>query len=128
MMEVRKGMTTMEKCLAFNLDGNKFGTFSEIGAAQEVARNFFLAGGASRTIAKSLSAYDKGISDAIYGQETGKRYVTRQRLEKMLTQEYDELLRNRPTPQGGNLRFFAFADTVAAKSYGSDNECYGWIG
>ena len=77
------------KSLRINLNDNIYGTFSEIGAGQETARNFFRAGGASGTIAKAMSAYDKDFSDAIYGIEKDKRYVTQTRLKTMLTHEID---------------------------------------
>ena len=77
-------LSTKDKALRINLNENIYGTFSEIGAGQEVARHFFRAGGASGTIAKTMSAYDKGFSDAIYGIENDLRYVTESRLTKML--------------------------------------------
>ncbi len=70
------------KALRINLNENIYGTFAEIGAGQETVRNFFRAGGASGTIAKAMSAYDKDFSDAIYGVEDDKRYVTEARLKK----------------------------------------------
>src|SRR6056297_3981686 len=75
------------KALRINLNENIYGTFSEIGAGQETVRQFFRAGGASGTIAKTMSAYDKDFSDAIYGIENDKRYVTEARLRKMLNHE-----------------------------------------
>jgi hypothetical protein len=72
------------KALRINLNENIYGTFAEIGAGQEVARHFFRCGGASGTIAKTMSAYDKDFSDAIYGREDDGRYVTESRLNKML--------------------------------------------
>ena len=77
-------LTTIQKAFAFNLDHNKYGTIAEIGAGQEVSRAFFRAGGASGTIAKTISAYDMLFSDAIYGEEKNKRYVTENRVKKML--------------------------------------------
>ena len=79
--------STKRKSLRINLNANIYGTFAEIGAGQETVRNFFRAGGASGTIAKAMSAYDKDFSDAIYGIEDDKRYVTESRLKKMLTHE-----------------------------------------
>src|SRR5439155_21085673 len=77
---------THQKALQINLDPTKYGTFAEIGAGQEVARWFFRVGGAAGTIAKSMSAYDMTVSDAIYGP--CERYVTRHRLQNMLDHEY----------------------------------------
>ncbi len=115
-----------DKALAVNLDPRRYGTFAEIGAGQEVVRWFFRAGGAAGTIAKSISAYDMTVSDAIYGP--CDRYVCRERLEKMLEYEYDlncERLRER---RGDQTAFFAFADTVVARSFRGNHECHGWMG
>ncbi len=81
--------TTKSKALRINLNSDIYGTFAEIGAGQETARNFFRAGGASGTIAKAMSAYDKDFSDAIYGIEADNRYVTETRLKKCLGHEID---------------------------------------
>jgi hypothetical protein len=115
-----------DKALAINLDPRRYGTFAEIGAGQEVVRWFFRAGGAAGTIAKSISAYDMTVSDAIYG--SCDRYVCRERLEKMLEYEYAlncERLRER---RGNQTAFFAFADTVVARSFRGNHECHGWMG
>ena len=77
---------THQKALRINLDPAKYGVFAEIGAGQEVARWFFRVGGASGTIAKSISAYDMIVSDAIYGHS--ERYVSRGGLQTMLEYEY----------------------------------------
>jgi len=82
-----KILSTKDKALRINLNENIYGTFAEIGAGQEVVRHFFRAGGASGTVAKTMSAYDKGFSDAIYGIENDERYVTKSRLNKMLKHE-----------------------------------------
>src|SRR3984885_8167363 len=79
-----------QKAFQINLDATKYGAFAEIGAGQEVARWFFRVGGASGTVAKTISAYDMAVSDAIYG--TSERYVSRQRLQAMLDYEYGLLL------------------------------------
>src|ERR1051325_8730775 len=103
--------TTRQKALALNLDGRSYGTFAEIGAGQEVARAFFAAGGAAGTVAKSISAYDMAVSDAMYGRT--QRYVSRQRLEAMLELELSQLGRDLGDARGDNKCFFAFANTVA---------------
>jgi len=54
-----------EKALKLNLDGSIYGTFAEIGAGQEVANWFFRASASAGTVAKSISAYDMTISDAV---------------------------------------------------------------
>src|SRR5580704_14066712 len=117
---------THQKALQINLDPSKYGTFAEIGAGQEVARWFFRVGGASGTIAKSISAYDMIISDAIYGH--ADRYVSRQRLETMLDHEYTLLLERLREKRGATTRFFAFADTVVARSYSRQDDAHGWLG
>jgi hypothetical protein len=117
---------THGKALALNLDGSHYGTLAEIGAGQEVARWFLSVGAASGTVAKTISAYDKIVSDEIYG--TGTRYVSKERLLAMLDWEYRSLLERLMTTRGGSKRFFAFADTVAARNYQGTNEQHGWMG
>ena len=77
---------TAQRAFAINLDDSIYGNFAEIGAGQEVARWFFAVGGAAGTVAKSISAYDMTVSDAIYGKTP--RYVSRERIEQMLDHEY----------------------------------------
>ncbi len=117
-----------QKALAINLDPQIYGTFAEIGAGQEVARNFFRAGGAAGTIAKSISAYDMTMSDAIYGREQSGRYVCENRLHKMLDTEYDILISRLKEIRNPNTTFFSFADTVSAKSYRGTGDNHGWMG
>src|SRR5438552_17954450 len=117
---------THQKALRINLDPSKYGTCVEIGAGQEVARWFFRVGGASGTIAKTMSAYDMTISDAIYGP--CERYVSRQRLQAMLDRECALLLERLNEKRGATTRFFVFADTVAARSYSRKDEAHGWLG
>src|SRR6266540_1259585 len=117
---------TDEKALHINLDSTKYGTFSEIGAGQEVARRFFRVGAAASTIAKTMSAYDMTFSDAIYGPTD--RYVSRVRLHTMLDHEYDLLMERLDTKLGAEKAFFVFADTVAARSFKRHSESHGWLG
>jgi hypothetical protein len=119
-------LTTTQKARTINFDVPKYGTFAEIGAGQEVAREFFQAGGASGTIAKSISAYDMVFSDAIYGK--APRYVSRERLTLMLDHEYDLLLARLATIRGEQTNFFVFADTVSTRNYQGTNEAHGWLG
>ena len=119
-------LTTTQKARTINFDGPKYGTFAEIGAGQEVAREFFQAGGASGTIAKSISAYDMVFSDAIYGK--APRYVSRERLTLMLDHEYDLLVARLATIRGEQTNFFVFADTVSTRNYQGTNEAHGWLG
>ncbi|HWA11093.1 MAG TPA: TonB-dependent receptor [Opitutaceae bacterium] len=126
MSEQKDLLTTNRKALTINLDDPKYGTFAEIGAGQEVARVFFQAGGASGTIAKSISAYDMAFSDAIYGK--APRYVSRERLALMLEHEYGLLIERLAATRGDRTTFFVFADTVAAKSFKGNNEAHGWMG
>ena len=116
----------MEKALRVNLDPRHYGTFAEIGAGQEVVRWFFQAGGAAGTIAKSISAYDMKISDAIYG--SCKRYVCCERLESMLEHEQRLNQERLESNRGHDSTFFAFADTVSARNFHGTNECHGWMG
>jgi hypothetical protein len=118
--------STHQKALQVNLDPGKYGTFAEIGAGQEVARWFFRVGGAAGTIAKTMSAYDMIISDAIYGH--AERYVSRQRLETMLDHEYSLLMERLSETRGATTRFFVFADTVVARSYSRHDDAHGWLG
>jgi hypothetical protein len=122
-----KSIGTKQKALKINLDRSIYGSFAEIGAGQDVAANFFKAGGASGTIAKTISAYDMAFSDAIYGEEESGKYVCEPRLMKMLNREY-KLLNVRLTESAAEKRFFAFADTVSALNYQKTNESHGWIG
>ncbi len=119
-------LTTRRKAFLVNLDERRYGTFAEIGAGQEVVRWFFQAGGAAGTIAKSISAYDMQVSDAIYG--TCDRYVCRERLEDMLDYEMKLNLERLNEARGHQTAFFAFADTVRAASYRGGGECHGWMG
>jgi len=125
-MDPEMEIGTDEKALRINLDPNKYGTFAEIGAGQEVARRFFRVGGAAGTIAKTMSAYDMTFSDAIYG--TADRYVSRVRLQTMLDHEYDLLIERLDRESGAEKTFFVFADTVAARSFKERNESHGWLG
>jgi hypothetical protein len=122
----RTPLSTHQKALSINLDKTRYGTFAEIGAGQEVARWFFKVGGAAGTISKSISAYDMTVSDAIYGK--GKRYVSRERLERMLDYEHRLNVERLGQSRGDETSFFAFADTVSAMNFKGTNECHGWLG
>lgn len=120
--------TTLEKALDINSDPAFYGSFAEIGAGQEVARQFFQAGKASQTIALTISAYDMTYSDIIYGKEKNGRYVCDSRLIKMLDREYTKLIERLKPSRGDKTCFFSFADTVATGSEGNKKTCHGWIG
>lgn len=126
---LRRTLETEQKALEINLDEPIYGAFAEIGAGQEVARYFFQVGAAAGTIAKSMSAYDKTVSDDIYGSEmAGKgRYVCENRIYKMLDHEYDLMEHRLRTERPGHT-FFAFADTVAAINYTKTIKGDGWLG
>jgi len=124
----REIFETKRKALKINLDPAIYGTFAEIGAGQEVARNFFEAGAASGTIAKTMSAYDMAFSDAIYGAEESGRYVSRTRLTKMLSHEFNLLTERLHMEKYDNKRFFAFADTVTTLNFTKTNDPHGWLG
>lgn len=118
---------TEQKALDINLNDPIYGTFAEIGAGQEVARNFFQAGAAAGTIAKTMSAYDKTYSDAIYGDEPSGRYVSESRLYKMLDHEWN-LMEERLSISRPDSTFFVFADTVQAVNYTRTIKGNGWMG
>ena len=122
----RPRLSTHHKALSVNLDAVRYGTFAEIGAGQEVARWFFKVGGASGTISKSISAYDMTVSDAIYGR--CQRYVSRERLERMLDYEHRLNLERLGASRGDTTAFFTFANTVSALNFKGTNECHGWMG
>jgi len=115
-----------EKAIEINKDPRVYGAFAEIGAGQEVARRFFSVPGAAQTVAKTISAYDMTFSDAIYGAAT--RYVSRARLDSMLAHEFDLLVERLDAKVGSERTFFAFADTVAARSMRRHDEANGWMG
>ena len=119
-------LDTHHKALTINLDLSTFGSFAEIGAGQEVARWFLFVGGASGTVAKTISAYDKEVSDDLYG--SGSRYVSKQRLEAMLDSEWTQLLSQLSKTRGSHTRFFCFVDTVSARNFAGTNDSHGWIG
>jgi hypothetical protein len=119
-------LDTHHKALTLNLDQSKFGSFAEIGAGQEVARWFLVAGAASGTVAKTISAYDKEVSDDLYG--SGSRYVSKQRLEAMLESEWKQLLTQLNNTRGPHTRFFSFVDTISARNFAGTNEPHGWVG
>ena len=121
-------LSTKDKALRINLNENIYGTFAEIGAGQEVARHFFRSGGASGTIAKTMSAYDKGFSDAIYGIEDDKRYVTKSRLTKMLKHEINLLETRVKRDSNPDKMFFSFANTVATIDFAKKFKGHGWMG
>lgn len=120
--------STSGKALRVNLDERKYGTIAEIGAGQEVARQFFLAGAAAGTVAKTISAYDMQFSDAIYGVQEGGRYVSEARVRAMLEKEFDLVVKRVSEHRSKSSRFFSYAATVAAKSFNRNNECHAWCG
>jgi hypothetical protein len=121
-----ESVDTHNKALRVNLDPRWYGTFAEIGAGQEVVRWFFRVGGGAGTIAKSISAYDMKVSDAIYGHS--ERYVSKGRLQAMLDYEFELNTERLGPARGDTSAFFAFADTVVARSFKGGNECHGWMG
>jgi len=124
----REILENKRKALKINLDKAIYGTFAEIGAGQEVARNFFTAGAASGTIAKTMSAYDMVFSNSIYGAEESGRYVSESRLDKMIRHEFGLLAERLDGPQYESRTFFAFADTVTTLNFNKTNDPHGWLG
>jgi hypothetical protein len=125
-MESKEKLNTHQKALRINLDPTSYGSFAEIGAGQEVVRWFLVVGGASGTVAKSISAYDKEVSDDLYG--SGARYVSGERLQAMLDSEWAQLINQLNKSHGSNVRFFSFVDTISARNYAGTNEPHGWVG
>ncbi|HEY0056554.1 MAG TPA: nicotinamide mononucleotide adenylyltransferase [Pedobacter sp.] len=119
---------TKRKALRINLDQSVYGTFAEIGAGQEVARNFFTAGAASGTVAKTMSAYDMVFSNSIYGVEESGRYVSKSRLQKMLGHEFALLTERLIGEKYEGRNFFAFANTVTTLNFNKTNDPHGWMG
>jgi hypothetical protein len=124
-----KVLSTKEKALHLNIDHNAYGVLAEIGGGQEVARAFFQAGGASGTVAKSISAYDKNFSDALYNHNKPGRYVSEDRLQKMLKSEYENVEKTLIKNDGeSDKKYFAFADTVEILNFKKTNSSHGWMG
>lgn len=121
-------LTTNRKALQINLDTSIYGSFAEIGGGQEVARNFFQAGSASGTVAKTVSAYDKSFSDWMYNQNKPGSYVSEERLVKMLNTEFSEINKLLEKGRAPSTRFFSFANTVATLNFQKDNYSHGWVG
>ena len=125
-MAPTESLNTNQKALGINLDPSSYGSFAEIGAGQEVVRWFLVVGGASGTVAKSISAYDKEVSDDLYG--SGARYVSGERLQAMLDSEWEQLINQLNKSRGSTTRFFSFVDTISARNYAGTNEAHGWVG
>jgi hypothetical protein len=125
-MAERKQLSTYEKALAINLDLMRYGVFAEIGAGQETANWFFRVSGSAGTVAKTISAYDMTMSDALYGKAS--RYVSQSRLHSMLAYEYDLLEKRLGPERGSDTTFFSFCNTVRARGYQDSGECHGWLG
>lgn len=124
----REIFSIKRKALRLNLDESVYGTFAEIGAGQEVVRNFFQVGGASGTVAKAMSAYDMTFSDAIYGAEGSGRYVSESRLRKMLDHEFHLLVERLHDDKYQKKRFFVFSNTCTTLNYHKNNDPHGWMG
>ena len=120
--------STKSKALRINLNENIYGSFAEIGAGQETVRNFFKAGGASGTIAKTMSAYDKDFSDSIYGIEEDNRYVTESRVKTMLSHEINLIEQRLPRSKHPDRLFFSYANTVATIDFAKKFKGHGWVG
>ena len=125
---IKQYLTPKQKALAINLDANIYGTFAEIGAGQETVRHFFRAGAASQTIAKAMSAYDKDYSDAIYGKEEKNRYVTQNRLQKMLRHEVKLIEERLDKQENPERKFFSYANTVTTINFQKTFLGHGWVG
>lgn len=118
-------LKSIEKALKLNLQPSIYGVFAEIGAGQEVSNHFYKAGAASGTVAKSVCAYDKMMSDSAYG--TTKRYVSKERLDNMLNVEYQNLITSIPS-RASITHFFAYANTIETINFHKTNKGQGWMG
>jgi hypothetical protein len=128
MPATKQSLTIKQKSLIVNLDPSIYGTFAEIGAGQETVRHFFRAGGASGTIAKAMSAYDKDFSDSIYGKEDYNRYVSEHRLKKMLLHEQNLIEERLSRVEHASKRFFSYANTVTTINFTKTYKGHGWVG
>jgi hypothetical protein len=128
MATIKQNLSIKQKALIINLDPSIYGTFSEIGAGQETVRHFFRAGGASGTIAKAMSAYDKDFSDSIYGKEADNRYVSQNRLKKMLLHEQNLIEERLSRSEHQGKRFFSYANTVTTINFTKTYKGHGWVG
>lgn len=128
MSTIPRPLTPKQKALEINLDRNIYGSFAEIGAGQETVRFFYRAGGASGTLAKAMSAYDKDFSDAIYGIEDDGRYVTEKRLNKMLDHETKLMEERLDQERHTDQAFFTYANTVTTIDYAKKYKGHGWVG
>ena len=126
--EIKSIPSLKDKALRINLNENIYGTFAEIGAGQETVRHFFRAGGASGTIAKAMSAYDKSFSDSIYGIEDDRRYVTENRLRKILQHEVNLIEQRISRVENPNKMFFSYANTVTTIDFAKRYKGHGWVG
>ncbi len=124
----RVQLSANQKARRINADPDLYGTFAEIGVGQETVRHFFRAGGASQTIAKAMSAYDKDFSNAIYGAEPGNRFVCESRLRNMIRHEYSLIVERLDRKEHPTKRFFSFANTVASSTYDRPHSGHGWLG
>ncbi len=126
--ELESTLSIENKCLRINLNENIYGTFAEIGAGQETVRNFFRVGDASGTIAKTISAYDKDFSDAIYGIEDDRRYVTESRLKSILSYETGLIEGRISREKHPDKLFFSYANTVTTIDFAKKYKGHGWMG
>lgn len=128
MKKLEPALTPKQKALQINLDEQIYGTFSEIGAGQETVRNFYRAGGTSGTLAKAISAYSKEFSDAIYSTELDGRYVSQNRLKKMLSHEINLIEKRLDPSVNARKKYFSYANTVATIDFAKRNQGHGWVG
>lgn len=127
-MDFDQILSAEQKALAINLNSQIYGSFAEIGAGQETVRFFYRVGGASGTLAKAMSAYDKEFSDAIYGKEHDGRYVTEKRLHKMLDHEMLLIEKRLGETVHKNKLFFTYANTVTTIDFTKTLKGHGWVG
>ena len=117
---------TQDKAFYINMDSSVYGSFAEIGAGQETANWFFRSSGSAGTVAKTISAYDMTVSDALYGAV--QRYVSEERLKQMMDCEYSQLIERLGEKRGASTCFFSFCSTVKCKGYKDNGPWAAWIG
>ena len=78
-----------------------------------------------REVAKSISAYDKEVSDDLYG--SGARYVSKERLNAMVDNEWTELVHQLNKSHGSQTRFFSLSIPVRPQLRRNKRK-HGWVG
>ena len=118
---------TLQKALQINLDPRWYGTFAEIGAGQEVVA-LVLPGRRRRRDHRQEHVGLRHGGQRRHLRQGRPLRLARAALQAMLDHEYELNLERLGDERGDDTAFFAFADTVVARSYKGGNECHGWMG